>query len=71
MMHMKDFLYLLSETIIRYFGKILVLILLFNGFHCSDIQANAKSYHCLNIKEVVDTEDKIGIDSNYEYGKRL
>lgn len=68
---MKDFLYLLSETIIRYFGKILILVLLFGVFHCSYIQANAKNYHCLNIKEVVDIEDKIGIDSNYEYGKRL
>ena len=49
--------------------KILILIWLFTGPHYLYTVVNASSHQCLTIKEVIDTNDKINIDSNYEHGK--
>ena len=67
----KDFLFFLSATATKYFGKAFLLCFLFASLHCPDIQANGQTYYCLNIKKVIDSEDEIVIDSEYESGKRL
>jgi hypothetical protein len=73
MMQMEDSFYLLSgRKTTRYFGVILVLILAFTSFFVPDIEATERSSHCLNIKQVIDDNGKtIGIDPNYELGKRI